>query len=181
MANGTVKKIQEVQVGELVRGIKGEANEVLALDWSILGPNRFVYHLNDEHYTTDEHPHIGFANTFYAIKPASLATDWGLFHPVLLPSGIEWWRNRGVALAKVYEFGVGSMLLTETGYQPVTTLVQCDPKIFVMDTKLYNLVLGGSHTYFVDGYAVTGWPRDDDFDYTDWKSKGAAVYERWIP
>jgi hypothetical protein len=36
------------------------------------------------------------------------------------------------------------------------------------DTQLYNLVVGGSHTYHVDGYAVTGWPREDDFDYDKW-------------
>jgi hypothetical protein len=39
------------------------------------------------------------------------------------------------------------------------------------DTQLYNLVIGGSHTYHVDGYAVTGWPREDDFDYDLWKAR----------
>ncbi len=33
------------------------------------------------------------------------------------------------------------------------------------DTQLYNLVISGSHTYCVDGYAVTGWPSEDDFNY----------------
>jgi hypothetical protein len=37
------------------------------------------------------------------------------------------------------------------------------------ETQLYNLVVGGSHTYHVDGYAVTGWPREDDFNYDEWK------------
>jgi hypothetical protein len=36
------------------------------------------------------------------------------------------------------------------------------------DTQLYNLVVSGSHTYHVDGYAVTGFPREDDFDYDAW-------------
>lgn len=36
------------------------------------------------------------------------------------------------------------------------------------DTQLYNLVIDGSHTYHVDGYAVTGWPKEDDFDYDVW-------------
>jgi hypothetical protein len=39
------------------------------------------------------------------------------------------------------------------------------------DTQLYNLVVGGSHTYHVDGYAVTGWPREDDFDYDLWVAR----------
>ena len=43
------------------------------------------------------------------------------------------------------------------------------------ETKLYNFVVGGSHTYFVNGYAVTGWPREDDFDYDKWESKGIQL------
>ena len=36
------------------------------------------------------------------------------------------------------------------------------------ETKLYNLVTGGSHTYHADGYAVTGCPSEKDFDYDTW-------------
>jgi hypothetical protein len=36
------------------------------------------------------------------------------------------------------------------------------------ETQLYNLVVDGSHTYHVEGYAVTGWPHEDDFDYDAW-------------
>jgi hypothetical protein len=36
---------------------------------------------------------------------------------------------------------------------------------------LYNLKVSGSHTYFVDEYAVTGWPSEIDFDYTKWEIK----------
>jgi hypothetical protein len=32
-----------------------------------------------------------------------------------------------------------------------------------------NTGSGGSHTYNVDGYAVTGWPNEEDFDYDLWK------------
>ena len=39
------------------------------------------------------------------------------------------------------------------------------------DTQLYNLVVDGSHTYHVDGYAVTGWPSENDFDYDTWSRK----------
>jgi hypothetical protein len=39
------------------------------------------------------------------------------------------------------------------------------------ETQLYNLVMGGSHTYHVDGYAVTGWPSEIDFDYDTWVPK----------
>ena len=39
------------------------------------------------------------------------------------------------------------------------------------ETQLYNLVVGGSHTFCVDGYAVTGWPNEEDFDYDTWTVK----------
>jgi hypothetical protein len=38
-------------------------------------------------------------------------------------------------------------------------------------TQLYNLVLGGSHTMRLDGYLVTGWPNEHDFDYDAWRPK----------
>jgi hypothetical protein len=31
--------------------------------------------------------------------------------------------------------------------------------------------MSGSHTYHVDGYAVTGWPSEHDFDYDTWNAK----------
>jgi hypothetical protein len=47
----------------------------------------------------------------------------------------------------------------------------------VPETQLYNLVVGGSHTYHVDGYAVTGWPNEDDFDYDLWNLRKQEVSE----
>jgi len=62
----------------------------------------------------------------------------------------------------------GVELKTVEGSRKVTTLKHYD---LSPDTQLYNLVTTGSHTYHVDGYAVTGWPREDDFDYDTWTPK----------
>lgn len=188
MHDGTNRKIQEVQVGELVWGLRGEPNKVLALDWTILGPSRYLYVVNGDHFTTGEHPHVGPFG-FYAVQPAELAGDWGLFHPVSLPTGIEWWRNVGLSPGRVgtmvasNRIGDGiakaTTLHTLGGDVLVTGIETCDPRVYTRDTKLYNLVLGGSHTYFVDGYAVAGWPRDD-WDYDRWTPSGPpATYEQW--
>jgi hypothetical protein len=65
-------------------------------------------------------------------------------------------------IQKLYE---GVELKTVEGSRVVRSL-----EVYSMPetTQLYNLVVSGSHTYHVDGYAVTGWPREDDFDYDRW-------------
>jgi hypothetical protein len=71
----------------------------------------------------------------------------------------------GLNPGRIETLTTGQKLKTIEGSRMVETL-----EIYDMppETQLYNLVIGGSHTYFVDGYAVTGWPREDDFDYDAW-------------
>ena len=66
---------------------------------------------------------------------------------------------------RVQSMTVGVSLKTLGGSRTVDTL-----EVYNLppETQLYNLVVGGSHTFHVDGYAVTGWPREDDFDYDSW-------------
>ena len=54
-------------------------------------------------------------------------------------------------------------------------IISIEPYILPPETQLYSFVLSGSHTYFVEGYAVTGWARDDDFDYDTWESTGKKL------
>jgi hypothetical protein len=61
---------------------------------------------------------------------------------------------------------VGVNLKTIDGSREVTFL---DTYEMAPETQLYNLVISGSHTYHVDGYAVTGWPNEEDFDYDSWE------------
>ena len=70
-------------------------------------------------------------------------------------------RNPG----RVQQLEVGVELKTVDGSRAVTFFETYE---MGPDTQLYNLVVGGSHTYHVDGYAVTGWPKEDDFDYDVW-------------
>ena len=166
MADGSVKPIEEVKVGESVLGAFGECNEVLALHRPLLGSHSMC-RINQEHSTTSHHPHISADKGFYCVHPQTVETaTYGREHPVLNRYGEEEMRFlHGLRTGRVQTLVIGTELKTVEGSRPVR-----DIELYELpeDTQLYNLVVGGSHTYHVDGYAVTGWPREDDFDYDTW-------------
>jgi hypothetical protein len=169
MADGSLKAIEEVAVGDSVVGAFGEINTVLALHRPLLGKNRMCK-INSEHVTSAHHPHISVNKKFYCSYPSVVENNtYGRVHPVIDGEGntVEMMLH-GLAPGRVAVLEVGVELKTIEGSRIVE-----DIDIFNMDpaTQLYNLVVGGSHTYHVEGYAVTGWPREDDFDYDGWTQK----------
>lgn len=168
LADGTSKNIEDVVIGDKVVGAFGEVNEVLALHRPRLGLAQMMT-INGEHSTTAHHPHVGVDRKFYCwdVERVSAST-YGREHTVIGPDGPESRFLHGLIADRIYQLGHGTMLQTLNGGVPVA-----DMEFMAMpaDTQLYNLVVGGSHTYTVDTYAVTGWPREDDFDYDTWKPK----------
>ena len=172
MADGTTKPIELVKVGDVVIGAFGEHNKILALDWVVLG-NRWMYQINNEHHTSDDHPHISTDKKFYACEPDAIYKEWGNEFPVILADGtVENRTNIGLTTHKVSQLENGIELQTISGGKIVDTIEKYS---LPAETPLYNLVVSGSHTYFVNGYAVTGWPREDDFDYDLWQSVGPKL------
>jgi hypothetical protein len=168
MYNGTTKPIEEVAIGDFVVGAFGEKNEVLALQHVYVG-NSTMYRINDEHSTTDHHPHVSADKSFYTPEPTIIDTEvYGKDHDVITEEGFKVMRQHGLRPGRVKKMALGHLLKTIEGCRPVATL---EPYSLPPETPLYNLVVGGSHTYHVDGYAVTGWPREDDFDYDAWVPK----------
>jgi hypothetical protein len=166
MADGTLKAIQDVRVGDAVVGAFGEINIVLALHRPLLGSRRMC-RINDEHSTTAHHPHVSLDRGFYCADPRTLDEDtYGRVHTVINAAGeqVELYLH-GLQKGRVQQLVEGVVLKTLDGSRAVHTIALYD---LPADTQLYNLVVGGSHTYHVEGYAVTGWPREDDFDYSAW-------------
>ena len=165
MANGNFTPIEQIRPGDLVVGAFGETNEVLALDWVVLG-DRWMYKINDEHSTSDDHPHVSADRKFYSAEPNAIYKEWGKIYPVILgDDSIIMKRNIGLTKTPVKQLTTGIELQTTGGPKLVENI---EPFRMDASTPLYNLVVDGSHTYFVEGYAVTGWPREDDFDYSTW-------------
>jgi hypothetical protein len=167
LGDGSTKAIEDVLVGDIVLGAFGELNEILALHRPLLG-EATMCKLNDEHSTTSHHPHISIDGKFYCNDPTT--TDertYGRTHNVQDNDGVVTPRFlHGLKKGRVQQLHVGIDLKTTDGSRVVKTL---ETYTMPPETQLYNLVVGGSHTYHVDGYAVTGWPREDDFDYDAWK------------
>jgi hypothetical protein len=71
----------------------------------------------------------------------------------------------GLKSGRVKQLEIGTVLQKLDGPRTVDSIeyITVDP-----DENLYHLVVSGSHTYNVDGYAVTGWAHELDFDYDTW-------------
>ena len=166
LADGSTKPIEDVRVGDVVLGAFGEHNTVLALHRPLLGKNTMT-NINNEHHTSSHHPHVSVDKKFYAVKPAVVMSDtYGKSHEVLDEHMKPYQRFlAGLNPGRVQQLEIGAELKTVKGSRVVTFLETYE---MTSDTQLYNLVIDGSHTYHVDGYAVTGWPREDDFDYDGW-------------
>ena len=165
MADGTAKAIEDVIVGDSVIGAFGETNPVLALQRVYLGNSR-MYKINGEHSTSDHHPHVSVDRRFYTPVPGTVDNEvYGKTFPVIGADGPVMLKLHGLKKGRVQTLEVGAQLKTIDGSREVLTL---EPYDLPFETPLFNLVVGGSHTYHADGYAVTGWPREDDFDYDNW-------------
>ena len=169
LADGSTKAIEDIRVGDIVMGAFGEYNRVLALHRPLLGNNTMT-NINNEHHTSSHHPHISYDKKFYAIKPSVVMSDtYGKSHEVLDEDMVPYQRFlEGLKPGRVEQMGLGVLLKTVDGSREVTFL---DTYEMAPETQLYNLVISGSHTYYVDGYAVTGWPNEDDFDYDSWEER----------
>ena len=169
MADGSCKPIEDVQVGDKILGAFGEINTVLALHRPLLGTAQMVK-INNEHSSSSHHPHISADKQFYCAHPARVDNQtYGRTHDVIDASGNTVQRMlHGLKKGRAQVMTLGLNLKTVEGSRVLETL-----EIYELppETQLYNLVVNGSHTYYVEGYAVTGWPREDDFDYEAWVAK----------
>jgi hypothetical protein len=169
MADGTQIPIENVKVGDALIGAFGEINTVLALHRPKLGMNLMCC-INDQHHTTNHHPHISIDKQFYCGNPRLVnKSTYGQTHKVIDGDGAESdMFLHGLEPSRINRFELGLQLKTIDGQRELKTM---NTYSLPANTQLYNLVMSGSHTYHVDGYAVTGWPREDDFNYDTWTKK----------
>jgi hypothetical protein len=169
MADGTTKAIENIVVGDVVRGAFGESNTVLGLHRPMLGSGTIV-DINNEHKTTRHHPHVSPDFTFACIDPHIITNlTYGKKHVIIKEGGVrETQIMQGVNPERIRKLEVGTVLQTGNGPKTVESIT--DIRMSPM-TQVYHLVVGGSHTYIVDNYAVSAWPNEVDFNYDTWTPK----------
>jgi hypothetical protein len=135
MADGTFKNIEDIKVGDKVKGHKGN-NEVIKLDPTLLG-ERKLYSFNDnEHYFfTSEHPFMT-EEGWKSIKPEKTKER----------DGVELYNQlKG-------ELKVGDKLVTDNGSIEITDIKSKEmnsPKM-----PLYNFNISNDNSYIADNYIV---------------------------
>lgn len=155
MVDGSQRPIEEIEVGDWVRGANGRDNRVVAIEKPILG-RRWLYSLNrTEPFVTAEHP-ILTTDGWKAIDPEATADE----NRQLAVGRLELGDRLLVARARVaataeMEARNGSVAVAERDDDlevvPLLSLRQWerDPS-----TPVYNLLLDGDHTYLANGLVV---------------------------
>lgn len=127
MADGTTKNIQDVKIGDVLKG-ETTNNTVIGFHRPTLDGK--LYSLNGGRYfVTEEHP-FKTLDGWKAINPAKTE------------------KNIGITVTTLK---VGDTLVTDHGNVLLKTI---DGKVEKDTTPLYNFFLTGDHTYYADGYLV---------------------------
>ena len=135
MADGTLKNIEDVVVGDEVKGHNGN-NTVIKLDWVLLG-DRKLYTFNDsEHYFfTSEHPFMT-EQGWKSVKPEKTKER----------DGVELYEQLKGALE------VGDKLVTGDGSFEITNIKS--KEINEPEMPLYNFHISNDKSYIADNYVV---------------------------
>ena len=128
MANGTTKNIQDVKVGDV---LKGETTNNTVLGFHRPELDGKLYSLNGGRYfVTEEHP-FKTTDGWKSINPSKTEKE-----------------NIGITVTTLK---VGDTLITDKGSVLLKTI---DGKDATEVTPLFNFYLDGDHTYYADGYLV---------------------------
>lgn len=132
MADGRVKAIEAVEIGEVLLGAEGSPNAVLAFDHPLLGGRKLYSFNNGPHFVTSEHPFMT-AQGWKSVDPAATARE-------------------NVPL-EVTALELGDAFITNDGSVILTSIesTEADPA-----TPLFNFRLSGNSTYFVREPGMTG-------------------------
>ena len=157
MADGTIRAIAAVKIGDEVLGENGEVNRVVDIETPLLG-KRKLYAFNEGiPFVTAEHPFMTKTG-WKSISPEITLAENKNLSVGALKAGDEVLRLDAV-MKRPKSMTVGSSVVLEP---PVG--VSIETKFLALDavvshdsepsTIVYNLRLNGNHTYFANDYLV---------------------------
>jgi hypothetical protein len=135
MADGTLKNIEDVVVGDKVKGHK-EENTVIKLDPTLLATRKlYSFNNNDHYFFTSEHPFMT-EEGWKSIKPEKTKKR----------DGVELYEQlKG-------ELKVGDKLVTDKGSIEIKSIES--KEINNPEMPLYNFNVSNDNSYIADGYVV---------------------------
>ena len=177
------KKIEDIQSGDVVVGANGQLNEVYARTDTVLGAARTMYTFTDQSlFFTGEHSMwVRYKNReYFGIHDIS-----GYYRETLAMVGdkslLEWEQEEAYRKNSV----VGKPISKGLSQDPIFVLWEADygtdkgwktnraviakDKVYTNNTPVHTLIVGGNHTYFANGYLVSGFATDADYNYNDVK------------
>ena len=157
MADGTLKNIEDIKVGDKVKGHKDD-NEVIKLDPTLLA-NRKLYSFNnnDHYFFTSEHPFMT-EEGWKSVKPEKTKER----------DGIELYNQLEG------ELKIGDKLVTDKGLIEITDIKS--KEINKPDMPLYNFNVSNDNSYIADGYVVHNKGGGQDASSDDFAKGGRAGY-----
>lgn len=169
MADGSVRPIESLRVGDRVRGRGGRINTVLGVERTRLGRRRLWSINGSRPFVTAEHPFLG-PDGWRAIDPGATALENPLLPVRPLARG-----DRLLRLVDASGPACAGGLALATVAEPVEEVVEVLSllaAVYSEDLPLFNLRLDGDHTYVADGWLVhnkggggsSGGDDDDDDD-----------------
>ena len=171
MANGSYKNFIDLNVGDLVIGAFGEINPILGLYNHIL--TNQMYTFNGEHNSTADEVFVSPNREFYCMDVETTESYWTMPKEIIVADGSrETWVCVGLLKRKIQPATLGIEIKTPTGSKTLNTI---EPMELPAGTRVYNCVVGGSNTFFVNGYAHTAWLREDAFNYDLWEPTGVEL------
>ncbi|MBL4703729.1 MAG: hypothetical protein JKY54_04360, partial [Flavobacteriales bacterium] len=130
MSDGSIRNIEDVQIGDKLLGMDGVMNTVEAFDRPVLG-SRKLYSINEgPYFVTAEHPLLT-TEGWKSFDPKATALE----NPDLTVQSLQ----------------IGDVLVLENELEEIRTI---NTKEDESNTQLYNFKLTGNNTYYADSYTA---------------------------
>ena len=176
--------IEDIKVGDFLLGANGQLNEVYIPYKAILGDKRDIYTASDnslnisgEHliwckqqdkeywgvlnlnsYLLENQIIPEYNESLFKVRQYEIYKELNL-NPRYISEGLI--KSQPIVIYdKNVEFG------TINGWKKVNFNIN---RNFKDDTIIYSAIVGGNHTYYANGYLVSGFATDSDYDYSQIK------------
>ena len=165
MANGTYKNIEDIKVGDKVRGGYGGIN-IVQYTQIVKRGNRVIWDV-DGLLTTDEHGILnGDRNGFVYISLDSAEKEYGIYEDLIDANGNHVKiRFDGLTCTKREQLHIGTKVASENG----TRIINKINATTIKDKNLYHFLVDGDMTYCISNTFVSSYASDNKFNYTKGK------------